>query len=83
MTLKDESVLAIGMISIALGILIGGFVKIKYSGLRFRFRGRSSCWAVLGDEPHLSDATKIPKNDRYMNSCTHAQFSAFCNFKDI
>lgn len=32
MPLKDESILAIGMISIALGILIGRFVHVEYSG---------------------------------------------------
>jgi hypothetical protein len=30
--LKDETMLAIGMISIALGILIGRFVHFEYSG---------------------------------------------------
>ncbi len=30
--LKDESILAIGMISIALGILIGRFLHLEYSG---------------------------------------------------
>jgi len=32
MELKDESVLAIGMISMALGILIGRFLHFEYSG---------------------------------------------------
>jgi 1,4-dihydroxy-2-naphthoate octaprenyltransferase len=32
MALKDESILAIGMISIALGLLIGRFVHFEYSG---------------------------------------------------
>jgi len=32
MLLKDETLLAIGMISIALGILIGRFVHFEYSG---------------------------------------------------
>lgn len=32
MPLKDESILAIGMISIALGILIGRFIHVEYSG---------------------------------------------------
>ena len=32
MQLKDESILAIGMISIALGILIGRFLHFEYSG---------------------------------------------------
>jgi hypothetical protein len=32
MRLKDESILAIGMISIALGILIGRFLHLEYSG---------------------------------------------------
>ncbi len=32
MTLKDETILAIGMISIALGILIGRFAHFEYSG---------------------------------------------------
>jgi hypothetical protein len=32
MHLKDESMLAIGMISIALGILIGRFVHFEYLG---------------------------------------------------
>ncbi|MEX2737983.1 MAG: hypothetical protein Q6356_002820 [Candidatus Wukongarchaeota archaeon] len=32
MLLKDETMLAIGMISIALGILIGRFVHFEYSG---------------------------------------------------
>ena len=32
MALKDETILSIGMISIALGILIGRFVHIEYSG---------------------------------------------------
>ena len=32
MVLKDEAVLAIGMISMALGILIGRFVYFEYSG---------------------------------------------------
>jgi hypothetical protein len=32
MQLKDETMLSIGMISIALGILIGRFVHIEYSG---------------------------------------------------
>ena len=32
MQLKDESILAIGMISIALGILIGRFLHLEYSG---------------------------------------------------
>ena len=31
MALKDESILAIGMISIALGLLIGRFVHFEYS----------------------------------------------------
>jgi hypothetical protein len=31
-TLRDEAILAIGMISIALGILIGRFVHFEYSG---------------------------------------------------
>ncbi len=35
MPLKDESILAIGMISIALGILIGRFVHVEYSGFSF------------------------------------------------
>jgi hypothetical protein len=33
MVLKDEAVLAIGMISMALGILIGRFVYFEYSGV--------------------------------------------------
>jgi hypothetical protein len=33
MVLKDEAVLAIGMISMALGILIGRFVHFEYSGV--------------------------------------------------
>jgi hypothetical protein len=33
MVLKDETVLAIGMISMALGILIGRFVYFEYSGV--------------------------------------------------
>jgi len=32
MRLKDENMLSIGMISIALGILIGRFVHFEYSG---------------------------------------------------
>jgi hypothetical protein len=32
MSLKDEAMLAIGMISIALGILIGRFLHFEYSG---------------------------------------------------
>ena len=32
MTLKNETMLAIGMISMALGILIGRFVEFEYSG---------------------------------------------------
>jgi hypothetical protein len=32
MKLKDESILAIGMISIALGILIGRFLHFEYLG---------------------------------------------------
>ena len=32
MQLKDESMLAIGMISMALGILIGRFLHFEYSG---------------------------------------------------
>ena len=32
MLLKDESILAIGMISIALGILIGRFLHFEYLG---------------------------------------------------
>jgi hypothetical protein len=32
MHLKDETMLSIGMISIALGILIGRFVHFEYSG---------------------------------------------------
>ena len=32
MVLKDETLLAIGMISMALGILIGRFVYFEYSG---------------------------------------------------
>jgi hypothetical protein len=32
MPLKDETMLAIGMISLALGILIGRFVHFEYSG---------------------------------------------------
>jgi hypothetical protein len=32
MQLRDESILAIGMISIALGILIGRFLHFEYSG---------------------------------------------------
>ena len=32
MLLKDETMLAIGMISMALGILIGRFVHFEYSG---------------------------------------------------
>jgi hypothetical protein len=32
MQLKDESILAIGMISMALGILIGLFLHLEYSG---------------------------------------------------
>jgi hypothetical protein len=32
MLLKDETMLAIGMISIALGILIGRFIHFEYSG---------------------------------------------------
>jgi hypothetical protein len=32
MPLKDETMLAIGMISIALGILIGRFVHVEYAG---------------------------------------------------
>jgi len=30
--MKDETILSIGMISIALGILIGRFVHLEYSG---------------------------------------------------
>jgi hypothetical protein len=33
MQLKDESILAIGMISIALGILIGRFLHFEYLGI--------------------------------------------------
>jgi hypothetical protein len=32
MQLKDESILAIGMISLALGILIGRFLHFEYAG---------------------------------------------------
>jgi hypothetical protein len=32
MPLKDENILAMGMISIALGILIGRFLHFEYSG---------------------------------------------------
>jgi len=32
MQLKDETMLAIGMMSMALGILIGRFVNFEYSG---------------------------------------------------
>jgi len=32
MTLNDETMLAIGMISMALGILIGRFLHFEYSG---------------------------------------------------
>ena len=32
MQLKNETMLAIGMISMALGILIGRFVELEYSG---------------------------------------------------
>ena len=32
MAFKDESILAIGMLSIALGLLIGRFVHFEYSG---------------------------------------------------
>ncbi len=32
MLLKDENILAIGMISMALGILIGRFLHIEYAG---------------------------------------------------
>ena len=32
MRLKDETMLSIGMISLALGILIGRFVHFEYSG---------------------------------------------------
>ena len=32
MQLKDENILAIGMISIALGILIGRFLHFEYAG---------------------------------------------------
>ena len=32
MQLKDESMLAIGMISLALGILIGRFLHFEYAG---------------------------------------------------
>jgi hypothetical protein len=32
MQLKDENILAIGMISIALGILIGRFLHVEYAG---------------------------------------------------
>lgn len=32
MPLKDETLLAIGMISMALGILIGRFIHFEYSG---------------------------------------------------
>jgi len=32
MRLKDETMLAIGMLSMALGILIGRFVHLEYSG---------------------------------------------------
>lgn len=32
MALKNETMLAIGMISMALGILIGRFVEFEYSG---------------------------------------------------
>lgn len=32
MALKDENILSIGMISIALGLLIGRFVHFEYSG---------------------------------------------------
>ena len=32
MLLKDETMLAMGMVSIALGILIGRFVHFEYSG---------------------------------------------------
>ena len=32
MVLKDETMLAIGMISMALGILIGRFLPFEYSG---------------------------------------------------
>ncbi len=33
MQLKDENMLAIGMLSMALGILVGHFVSFEYSGL--------------------------------------------------
>jgi hypothetical protein len=32
MPLKDESILAMGMLSMALGILIGRFLHLEYSG---------------------------------------------------
>ena len=32
MALKDENILSMGMISIALGLLIGRFVHFEYSG---------------------------------------------------
>jgi len=33
MHLRDENMLAIGMLSMALGILVGHFVSFEYSGL--------------------------------------------------
>jgi hypothetical protein len=39
---KDETMLSIGMISMALGILIGRFVHLEYSGFLFQIFWKES-----------------------------------------
>ena len=67
MQLKDEPMLSIGMMSMALGILIGRFIHFEYSG--FSVSSFVECVLVglsLVDESRLSDTT----HKKVMNTST-------------
>jgi len=55
MPLKNESILAIGMISMSLGILIGRFLHFEYAGFQSQLLQKEFLLIVFGDESHLSN----------------------------
>ena len=58
MLLDDERILSIGMISLAMGILIGRFLHFEYAGFAVRFCGRSPYWVISGNELNVYDKKK-------------------------
>ena len=59
MQLSDEKIIAIGGISLALGILIGRFLHFEYAGFSYTdFAEGILIWTIFSDEPYLSSKKK-------------------------